>query len=213
METTSTAASESQQPKSDNHEHDPSVTRASQSLDQHMTSSSLSVSTGTGRIPMGGRTLVNPGGGGPSSQNRIPYHHHLAGRGGGQRDGSSTSTSSHRYHPGPFRGGSSSSGGRTLHPPQPIQIHQNSGIPFGHVPAYLPGSASLVEQLDQRILIVLRDGKHLIGVSYNNMSVRVDNKFCFWSVYLSKTNPNFLVGWFLFETQKRLCRRLINLVI
>lgn len=44
-------------------------------------------------------------------------------------------------------------------------VHQGSGVPFGHVPAYLPGSASLVEELDQRLLIVLRDGKHLIGVS------------------------------------------------
>jgi len=28
---------------------------------------------------------------------------------------------------------------------------------------YLPGAASLLEQLDHRILIVLRDGRHLIG--------------------------------------------------
>ena len=46
----------------------------------------------------------------------------------------------------------------------PIPIHSNSGVPFGHVPAYLPGSSSLVEELDQRILLVLRDGKHIIGV-------------------------------------------------
>ena len=39
-----------------------------------------------------------------------------------------------------------------------------SGIPYGHVPSFLPGSASLVEQLDRRLLIVLRDGRHLIGV-------------------------------------------------
>jgi len=44
-------------------------------------------------------------------------------------------------------------------------LNPNSGIPYGHVPAYLPGSASLVEQLDQRVLVVLRDGKHVIGVS------------------------------------------------
>jgi hypothetical protein len=48
----------------------------------------------------------------------------------------------------------------------PIQIHASSGVPFGHVPAYLPGSSSLVEELDQRILLVLRDGKHIIGVSF-----------------------------------------------
>eukprot|EP00603_Paraphysomonas_imperforata_P001354 CAMPEP_0114434180 /NCGR_PEP_ID=MMETSP0103-20121206/12117_1 /TAXON_ID=37642 ORGANISM="Paraphysomonas imperforata, Strain PA2" /NCGR_SAMPLE_ID=MMETSP0103 /ASSEMBLY_ACC=CAM_ASM_000201 /LENGTH=119 /DNA_ID=CAMNT_0001604037 /DNA_START=32 /DNA_END=391 /DNA_ORIENTATION=+ len=29
---------------------------------------------------------------------------------------------------------------------------------------YLPGAASLLEQLDKRILIVLRDGRHLVGM-------------------------------------------------
>ena len=29
---------------------------------------------------------------------------------------------------------------------------------------YLPGAASLLEQLDKRILIVLSDGRHLVGV-------------------------------------------------
>ena len=43
-------------------------------------------------------------------------------------------------------------------------IHTQSGVPFGHVPAYLPGSASLVEELDKHLLIVLRDGKHIVGV-------------------------------------------------
>ena len=40
----------------------------------------------------------------------------------------------------------------------------SSGIPYGHVPAYLPGAASLVEQLDETILVVLRDGRHIVGV-------------------------------------------------
>lgn len=40
-----------------------------------------------------------------------------------------------------------------------------SGVPYGHVPGYLPGSSSLVEELDKRVLIVLRDGRHLVGVS------------------------------------------------
>lgn len=40
----------------------------------------------------------------------------------------------------------------------------SSGVPFGYLPAFLPGSSSLVEQLDRRLLIVLRDGRHLIGV-------------------------------------------------
>jgi hypothetical protein len=45
------------------------------------------------------------------------------------------------------------------------KIAPSTGVPFGHVPAYLPGSSSLVEELDQRIMIVLRDGRHLVGVS------------------------------------------------
>jgi U6 snRNA-associated Sm-like protein LSm1 len=28
---------------------------------------------------------------------------------------------------------------------------------------YLPGAASLLDQLDKRILIILRDGRHLVG--------------------------------------------------
>jgi U6 snRNA-associated Sm-like protein LSm1 len=48
----------------------------------------------------------------------------------------------------------------------PVQLHADSGVPHGHVPAYLPGSASLVEELDQPVLVVLRDGKHLVGVSF-----------------------------------------------
>jgi hypothetical protein len=69
------------------------------------------------------------------------------------------------------RGLVTASGPRHYHshpPPQrmPMQVHASSGVPFGHVPAYLPGAASLVEELDQRILLVLRDGKHIIGVSW-----------------------------------------------
>ena len=37
-------------------------------------------------------------------------------------------------------------------------------VPFGTVPGFLPGAASLVEQLDRRVLVVLRDGRHLTGV-------------------------------------------------
>jgi hypothetical protein len=56
-------------------------------------------------------------------------------------------------------------------------VHSGSGIPFGHVPAYLPGSASLVEDLDKRILIVLRDGKHLIGVSFPAVTQRAKSNW------------------------------------
>ena len=47
----------------------------------------------------------------------------------------------------------------------PVSIAPASGIPYGHVPGYLPGSSSLVEELDQRLLMVLRDGRQLVGVS------------------------------------------------
>lgn len=29
--------------------------------------------------------------------------------------------------------------------------------------AYLPGAASLIEEIDKRIMIILRDGRHLVG--------------------------------------------------
>jgi hypothetical protein len=48
--------------------------------------------------------------------------------------------------------------------PRGPPINATSGIPYGHVPAYLPGSASLVEELDKEVMVVLRDGRHLIGV-------------------------------------------------
>jgi hypothetical protein len=66
----------------------------------------------------------------------------------------------------------------------PIQVHASSGVPFGHVPAYLPGSSSLVEELDQRILLVLRDGKHIIGVSYRCIARRTG---CLWYNSFSNT--------------------------
>lgn len=46
----------------------------------------------------------------------------------------------------------------------PVGIAPTSGIPYGHVPAYLPGSSSLVEELEKRVLVVLRDGRHIVGV-------------------------------------------------
>lgn len=55
--------------------------------------------------------------------------------------------------------------GRSGPSSQPSKLPM-SGVPYGHLPAFLPGSASLVEQLDRRMMIVLRDGRHLVGVSY-----------------------------------------------
>jgi hypothetical protein len=102
----------------------------------------------------GGRGQDGGRGRGRSSSGRTPIGGRglvdtAKGRGGGR--GGRTS------------GGRGDGGGRS----GPSPVHQGSGVPFGHVPAYLPGSASLVEELDQRLLIVLRDGKHLIGVSFD----------------------------------------------
>ena len=89
------------------------------------------------------------------------------GRGGRGRGRSNNNTG---------RGGRSGSGGRGRGRGQsnngrgggdgaPVSIAPTSGVPYGHVPAYLPGSSSVVEDLDQLLLMVLRDGRHLVGVS------------------------------------------------
>ena len=81
--------------------------------------------------------------------------------------------------PGRGRGGSGRGrapgrGGRGLWQPDArgtqgrggtTSVAPTTGVPYGYVPGYLPGSSSLVEELDQRVLIVLRDGRHLVGVS------------------------------------------------
>lgn len=60
--------------------------------------------------------------------------------------------------------------------PPPLMMAPPPGPrPFMAVlPDYLPGAASLHEQLDRRILVVLRDGRNLVGVlrsfdQYSNM--------------------------------------------
>lgn len=97
------------------------------------------------------------------------------GRRGGVADASSSFTHSRSsVDPNQTAGTASYSSSSTsqIHPDSnprysstnPPPTLPSSGIPYGHVPSYLPGSASLVEQLDQRLLVVLRDGRHLIGV-------------------------------------------------
>lgn len=71
------------------------------------------------------------------------------GRGGGGRGGSG-------------RSGGGSSGGRGRGASSSSSM-PSSGVPYGFLPPFLPGSASLVEQLDRRLMVVLRDGRHLIG--------------------------------------------------
>ena len=46
------------------------------------------------------------------------------------------------------------------------KINPGSGIPYSQVPAYLLGSESLIQQLDQHVLVLLRVGKNLIRVCW-----------------------------------------------
>jgi hypothetical protein len=86
------------------------------------------------RAPMGGRGLVMTGGGQPPPV-ITPNHNHQQKQQQHHNNG-----------------------------PRPPSSNPNSGIPYGHVPGYLPGSSSLVEELDKRLLLVLRDGRHILGV-------------------------------------------------
>lgn len=92
----------------------------------------------------GGRQLYHPGRGSVRG----------GGRGKGRGPPTTAPPTQQQQHSG--RGG-----------PGPVSIAPTTGIPFGHIPAYLPGSSSLVEELNTRMLVVLRDGRHLVGVSAN----------------------------------------------
>lgn len=67
-----------------------------------------------------------------------------------------------------------------------VSVAPTTGIPFGYVPAYLPGSSSLVEDLDQRIMVVLRDGRHLLGNfrSFDQYSNMVLDEACERKMYV-----------------------------
>lgn len=66
---------------------------------------------------------------------------------------------------------------------------------------FLPGSASLCEHLDQKILVILRDGRHLIGTlctvdQYSNLVLdnTVERHFCIpKKIYADDTLGTFLV--------------------
>jgi hypothetical protein len=51
-----------------------------------------------------------------------------------------------------------------INPPPPTTV---SSVPHGFLPSFLAGAPSLVEHLDKRLLVVLRDGKHIIGVGFS----------------------------------------------
>jgi U6 snRNA-associated Sm-like protein LSm1 len=46
---------------------------------------------------------------------------------------------------------------------EPVQVDAATALAKSVEDEYLPGDASLIEKLDKRILIVLRDGRHLVG--------------------------------------------------
>eukprot|EP00518_Triparma_eleuthera_P012556 CAMPEP_0182478628 /NCGR_PEP_ID=MMETSP1319-20130603/32766_1 /TAXON_ID=172717 /ORGANISM="Bolidomonas pacifica, Strain RCC208" /LENGTH=79 /DNA_ID=CAMNT_0024679985 /DNA_START=72 /DNA_END=308 /DNA_ORIENTATION=- len=54
------------------------------------------------------------------------------------------------------------------------------------LPQHLPGNASLVEQLDRTILVVLRDGRHLVG------TLRSFDQFT--NLMLHPTSERYFVG-------------------
>lgn len=89
-----------------------------------------------------------------------------SGRGSGGRSGGRSGGSGGRGGRG---------GGRGSDAPMP-----SSGVPYGFLPPFLPGSASLVEQLDRRTMVVLRDGRHLIGYlrSFDQFSNMVMEDVC-----------------------------------
>jgi hypothetical protein len=136
--------------------HPPPAIGEAERSDSHLPSELSTVSSastasrgggGGGRTSTSGRSLVSTG-----------RRDGRGGRGESQLAANAAARGSHHHH-------NASSYGH--HPAQravPVMIHSSSGVPFGHVPSYLPGSSSLVEALDRRVLLVLRDGKHLIGV-------------------------------------------------
>jgi len=81
---------------------------------------------------------------------------HLDGRGGGR--GNSRGDGRSGRGAGRGRGGGRSNNDQHSNGPRPA-----TAVPYGHLPPFLPGASSLVEQLDQQMLVVLRDGRHLVG--------------------------------------------------
>jgi len=72
--------------------------------------------------------------------------------------------------------------------------NNSNTVPYGHLPSFLPGSSSLVEQLDRRVLIVLRDGRHLVGVlrsfdQFSNMVLEDTSERRIHRPSNSNTNP------------------------
>lgn len=107
----------------------------------------------------------------PPEQQNQPHQRAPNGVGGGRGGRGRGRGGRGRQQGGGGGRGSHHGGGRNSNGPS--KIAPQSGIPYGHIPAFLPGSSSLVEELDKRVLIVLRDGRHLVGVSTTNMETRL----------------------------------------
>eukprot|EP00584_Thalassiosira_punctigera_P015672 CAMPEP_0172552900 /NCGR_PEP_ID=MMETSP1067-20121228/47261_1 /TAXON_ID=265564 ORGANISM="Thalassiosira punctigera, Strain Tpunct2005C2" /NCGR_SAMPLE_ID=MMETSP1067 /ASSEMBLY_ACC=CAM_ASM_000444 /LENGTH=245 /DNA_ID=CAMNT_0013340973 /DNA_START=42 /DNA_END=779 /DNA_ORIENTATION=+ len=87
------------------------------------------------------------------------------GRGDGGRGGN------HARGGGGGRGGCNHSSGRGGNYPSHNRPsdghptpHPTTAVPYGYLPAFLPGASSMVEQLDRKLLVILRDGRHLVGI-------------------------------------------------
>ena len=96
--------------------------------------------------------------------------------------------------------------------PQPQQPQQEEGQQQGpgqmadppQVRAFLPGAVSLIEQLDTRVLVILRDGRHLVGTlrsldQFSNLVLEdslerhvVENKYA--DIYLGLYMPGRVRG-------------------
>ena len=97
-------------------------------------------------------------------------------------------------------------GGRGNYPPNNNNMNQRQqqqqrpptnandifDVPYGFLPAYLPGAASMVEQLDRRLLVILRDGRHLVGKlrSFDQFSNMVLQETCERRILVVKQNDN-----------------------
>ena len=74
----------------------------------------------------------------------------------------------------------------------PTNANDIFDVPYGFLPAYLPGAASMVEQLDRRLLVILRDGRHLVGKlrSFDQFSNMVLQETCERRILVVKQNDN-----------------------
>ena len=112
------------------------------------TNNPLSGGRGPGRGNHAGRTSNNNNYGAPGRGRDT--NNYSGGRGGRGRDGG---RGGRNYPPN-----NNQNITNTINPDDPFEV------PYGYLPAYLPGAASMVEQLDRRLLVILRDGRHLVGV-------------------------------------------------